>query len=256
MISFEHYQKFESYIPIDLSRFENQLIAFLIIYGFIILRYLLMVFPIYVYFWLKQKSSVWRLHQGFSQKQIYIEIKYSFIASSIFASAGVLLGWLWQNSYTQIYVEFEKFGYIYLVFSFLLLSLIHEFYFYFTHRWMHHKSVFKHVHFVHHLSKNTSPWASFSFHPLEALILSLFLPIACLIMPLHPLVVIAYMIFMTLTAISNHLGVEVWKNSKILKYFISGTHHSIHHNNFNFNFGLYYCFIDKLFKTDFPKRVK
>lgn len=224
--------------------------AFGVIYAFILIRYFLMVAPFYFYFWSsKRKPSALYIHQGFDRKQIFTEIKFSIISSLIFAAAGVLLGWLWQNNFTLIYLKLETQNIPYIIFSFLALTLIHEVYFYLTHRWMHRKSVFRHVHYVHHLSKNTSPWASFSFHPLEALILALFLPFVVLVLPLHPLVLIAYMVFMTVTAISNHLGVELFKNTRILDYFISGSHHASHHYHYNSNFGLYYCFMDNLFKT-------
>ncbi len=257
MFSLDHYQKIDSYLPINLSTASGFAMAFLVIYGFIVIRYIVAVAPFYFYFWPQRNLKSGYLHNGaFAKNQISTEIKYSFISSLIFAFAGVLIGWLWQNEWTLIYIDLKALGLIYLPISFLLLSLSHEVYFYFTHRWMHHKKIFKHIHYIHHLSKNTSPWASFSFHPFEAIVLAAYLPLAVLVIPLHPLVIIFYMVFMTLTAISNHLGVEIIRQPKLLKYFISGTHHAAHHQNYNVNFGLYYCFIDRLCKTEDLKRIK
>lgn len=252
MTSLDHYEKIESYLPLDLFNVQGIALAFLVVYLFIVARYFISVLPFYIFFWKsKRKSSLSYLHDGhFSRNQIKTEIIYSLVSSFIFALGGVVLALLWQADKTQIYLKLNHYGYPYLLISFLLLSIIHEIYFYITHRWMHLKSVFKHVHHIHHLSKNTSPWASFSFHPYEAIILAAFLPLIVIVLPLHPLVLIAYMTFMTLSAISNHLGVELWKNQLITNHFISGGHHAIHHKRFDKNFGLYYCFMDRLFKTE------
>ncbi|NQZ17779.1 MAG: sterol desaturase family protein, partial [Bdellovibrionales bacterium] len=71
-----------------------------------------------------------------------------------------------------------------------------------------------------------------------------------LFIPIHPVVIISYLTFMTLTAISNHLGVELFKWPLLQRHFISGTHHALHHKRFNGNYGLYYCFMDRLGKTE------
>ncbi|WP_172797988.1 sterol desaturase family protein [Bdellovibrio bacteriovorus] len=185
-----------------------------------------------------------------------MEIKYSIFSSVLFALAGVFMAFLWQKGFTRIYLNFDRYGYAYLLGSIIIVAVIHEFYFYWTHRWMHQPAVFKRVHLVHHLSRDTSPWASFSFHPLEAVILAAFLPLIVILLPLHPVVIIAYMVFMTISAISNHLGVEMLKNRWVLQHFISGTHHSAHHKRMNANYGLYFCFMDRLFRTEHVTREK
>ena len=50
------------------------------------------------------------------------------------------------------------------------MILLHDTYFYWAHRAMHHPKIYRHVHLVHHLSQNPSPWAAFAFHPFEAVI--------------------------------------------------------------------------------------
>jgi lathosterol oxidase len=54
--------------------------------------------------------------------------------------------------------------------SLALMLLLHDAWFYWTHRLMHHPKIFRHVHLVHHRSINPSPWAAYSFHPIEAVI--------------------------------------------------------------------------------------
>lgn len=252
MFTLSHYEKFESYIPTAIASASHFALATMVVFLFIIIRYFILVTPFYTYFWKRQSSkNKPKLHDlKITQQQVQTEISYSILSSFVFAISGVLIAYLWQNGFTLLYLKIDQYGLIYLFLSFVLLTLFHEIYFYSTHRLMHHKSIFKYVHAIHHISKKTTPWASFSFHPTEAVIQALFLPLVILFLPLHPLVVIAYMIFMTLTAISNHLGFELIKSKMIKKYFISGSHHSLHHLEFTTNYGLYYCFMDQLFKTE------
>ncbi|MCO4756077.1 MAG: sterol desaturase family protein [Bacteriovoracaceae bacterium] len=161
-----------------------------------------------------------------------------------------MIGILWQLGLSKIYLNFNMLSIYYLPLSFLIYALAHEFYFYFTHVWMHRPRVYRNVHAVHHQSIKTTPFASFSFHPLEALVHAAFLPIMVMLIPIHPVVIIGYLIFMTVTAISNHLGVEVITSSHIKKHFISGEHHAKHHRLMKYNFGLYFTFMDRLMGTE------
>lgn len=248
-----HFEKFESYIPVDLLSVQSFVIATLVVFLFVTLRYFLFVLMFYYPFWLKKsvQSSFLSLHdQKVKDKQISFEIKYSILASFIFAVSGYLMGVFWQFGWSQIYLPFDQYGYWYLPVSFFIYSLVHEFYFYWTHVWMHQPRIYKYVHAIHHHSVKTSPWASFSFHPLECLIHALFLPLLVLVVPIHPTVLILYLTFMTLTAISNHLGVELLKSKFLKRHFISGTHHALHHKRFRYNFGLYYTFLDRWMGTE------
>lgn len=252
-----HFETYESYMPVNLSEPGSFFVAILVVFGFILARYFLLVGIFHFSFWrsIAKEQTISISHKvlhdhGLRPRQMAYEIKWSMVSSAIFAFFGVVMGLLWQQGYTQIYLEFDKFGHAYLLVSLILISLVHEIYFYFTHVWMHWPSVFKRVHFVHHYSKKTSPWASFSFHPLEAVIQAVFLPLIVLIIPVHPVMLIVYLTFMTVTAISNHLGSELIRNQTIKNLFISGTHHHAHHDRFSRNFGLYYTWPDKLFGTE------
>lgn len=253
MSSINHFEKIESYIPIDLLSVKGFMLANLVMMGFILFRYFIMVYPFYFFFWQKGNSSsrLEFLHdQVVKPDQVRNEIKWSLSSSIIFAFSGYLIGVVWQQGWSKIYLQFDAYPLWYLPISFIIYSLIHEVYFYWTHVWMHSPKIYRRVHAIHHYSVKTSPWASFSFHPYEAVIHAMFLPILVCIVPIHPIVILLYLTFMTLTAISNHLGVEILFPKVFRKYFISGTHHAIHHKTFRFNYGLYYCFMDQLMGTE------
>lgn len=203
----------------------------------------------------KMENRFIKLHDlSVSKEQYEHEIRWSLISTFIFAFSGVLIGVLWQQGLTEIYLEFNAYPIWYLPISFIIYSLFHEIYFYLTHIWMHQPRWYKSVHHIHHLSHKVSPWASFSFHPWECIVHAMFFPVMILFIPIHPLVIISYFTFMTLTAVSNHSGVELFKSELIKKYFISGGHHYLHHKFYKGNYGLFFTFIDKVFKTEISEQ--
>lgn len=250
-----HFEKFESYIPIDLLSFPNFLLAVGVVYFFIAFRYFAIVGAFYVLVWKKRMFGLRQIYRQLpGPQQIKTEIKWSLLTSVIFAVAGVLIGVLWQLGWTRFYLRFDEYPLWWMPVSMLALALVHEVYFYFTHRLMHHPLVYRRAHHIHHLSLRPSPWASFSFHPIESVLESLILPLLILFIPVHPVVFLSYLTLMTISAIINHLGFEVLPKKSGHHWFwgqwISGTHHGQHHKHFNCNFGLYFTFMDRLFKTE------
>lgn len=251
-MNLNHFEKFTSYIPegFDILTFKGFLICNLVLSGFIIFRYFLMVFP----FYLLRISKSTLPH--FRPQQIRMEIMYSMISTIFFSLSGYFTAVFWDLNLSKIYLKFNDYSYGYLFLSFIIYALVHEFYFYFTHIWMHKPQVFKKIHHIHHLSNPTSPWASFSFHPYECVIHALFLPLMVLIVPIHPVVLISYLSFMTITAIINHLGYEILPFKTLNSHFISSTHHGFHHKYLKGNYGLYFCFMDRWMNTEIKPQNK
>ena len=118
---------------------------------------------------------------------------------------------------------------------------------------MHWKPVYRYVHKVHHQSTNPTPWAAFSFHPFEAIIEALVIPITFLVMPIHPIVIIGFATFSNVINVLGHLGYEYFP-----KGFTQGkfwwvntpTHHNMHHERFNYNYGFYFNFWDRIMGTN------
>lgn len=59
--------------------------------------------------------------------------------------------------YTTYYADWREYGSVYFVLAFVLMVIIHDAYFYWTHRLIHQPKLFKLVHLVHHKSTNPSP---------------------------------------------------------------------------------------------------
>lgn len=256
-----HFETFSSYIPIDLGQPLHFLMACGLIYAIVVFRYFLIVAPFQFVFykwrpqWTRRRQIYPQLPSG---KEQWFEIKWSIVTSLIFAVSGAVLGLIWQKGWTQIYLKFDQYGWLYFfVISPLLLLLLHETYFYWTHRWLHHPWFYRKYHGVHHASLRPSGWASFSFHPVESLINAAAIPLIVLILPVHPVLLLVHLTLMTLTAVTNHLGFEVLPSGSarhwLGRWLISGVHHTEHHRYFRYNFGLFFTFWDVWMKTEHVK---
>ena len=144
-------------------------------------------------------------------------------------------------------------GIIYLFTSFWGVILLQDACYYFFHRGFHHPAVYSWLHRGHHRSKNPTPWTSFALDFPEALIQGLFMVVVVFVIPLHIYVLMLLLITMTVWALVNHLGFELFpgfSDRPIGKWFISSDHHSLHHRQHTRHYGLYFTFWDRLLGTN------
>ncbi|MBS1508507.1 MAG: DUF2147 domain-containing protein [Bacteroidetes bacterium] len=230
------------------------------IYLFDLLRYFIPASLAFVIFWVIAKNGLRHLfiQRDFPKsRQLWKEFGYSMSTVVIFSLVGFGIYSAEHAGITRIYYRFTDYGVAYLVFSFIVTLIFHDFYFYWTHRLMHHKKIFKYVHRVHHESTNPSPWAAYSFHPWEALVQAMVLPIMVFVMPLHPLAIFLFLTYMIVRNVIGHLGFEIlpkgFTKNKWINWNTAITHHNMHHEHFHSNYGLYFTWWDKWMKTEHKK---
>ena len=221
------------------------------------LRYFIPASAAFLIFWVFLRKT---LEHRFIQSKwpktskLWFELKYSISTVLIFAIIGTGVHLLSQKGYFLLYRDINQYSSLYLVISLILLVLFHDTYFYWTHRWMHHQKIFKYVHLVHHKSTNPSPWAAYSFHPIEAVVQALVFPIAISFIPAHTSIIFTFLIYMILRNVLGHLGFELFPKKfirlKWLNWNTTTTHHNMHHELFNTNYGLYFTWWDKWCKTE------
>ncbi|MEX0741608.1 MAG: sterol desaturase family protein, partial [Phycisphaeraceae bacterium] len=116
--------------------------------------------------------------------------------------------------------------------------------------------LFRVVHRVHHLSHNPTPWASFSFHPLEAASHAIMFPLVAVVLPMHVSVVGIWLLYMTVMNVGGHLGFEIlprgFARHRLLGWHNTSVHHDMHHHRVHCNFGLYFNVWDRLMGTNHP----
>jgi Delta7-sterol 5-desaturase len=223
-----------------------------------LLRYVLgagLVFLV-LWKWLGKRLAHRRIANHYPPaRQLRREFIYSMSTVLIFAAVGFAVYVLALNGCLTIYTDVDQFGWPYAIGSTLLLIVLHDAYFYWTHRLLHHPWLFRHVHAVHHRSRNPSPWAAYSFHPLEALIQAAYLPVALSLLPAHVTVLLVVMVHMMLRNALGHSGFEIYPRNGMRnmpwRWLTSTTHHQLHHERMEANFGLYFPWWDRWLGTEY-----
>ncbi len=239
-------------------------VTFAILFLIVLLRYLFFAGGMYWLCWVKNRER-WqyrRIQPKFPPvSMLWSEFRWSLFTVVIFAVSGALALEAWERGHTRVYLDIAEYGWPYFFLSVALLALTHETYFYWTHRWLHHPRLFKRFHGVHHDSVNPSPWASFSFHPVEAVIQAVILPVMVLLIPAHPAAILILLTLMTVLGVINHTGYEFYPKNfathPVWRYVISATHHQMHHEKFKGNYGLYFTLWDRWLGTEdlgYPRR--
>jgi lathosterol oxidase len=159
------------------------------------------------------------------------------------------------RQYTQFYVYPGRYDAhtLYFWLAFPVMYILHDAYFYFTHRLMHHPKLFKWFHLLHHKSTNPSPFAAFAFHPLEAIVEAGIFVLLLFIMPLCKWHLFAFFLFQMVYNVYGHLGWEVYpkgfNKTWIGRWVNTSVTHNQHHHYFKGNYGLYFLWWDRLFGT-------
>ncbi len=190
-----------------------------------------------------------------SRKDIRREIGYSLLTTGVYASVALFTIEALERGWMQTYAAVADYGWMYTLLSLPVLLVLHDAYFYWVHRAMHHPQLFRWMHRVHHLSRTPTPWAAYSFAPGEALMMALFMPMAMASMPLHGVVVFLFLSIMILRNAMGHSGIEFhhqrWVDTP-LDRLTTTTHHDMHHQKFNGNYGLYFTWWDRWMGTELP----
>jgi Delta7-sterol 5-desaturase len=183
------------------------------------------------------------------------EIRDSMITVVIFGVVGVLTILAAQRGWTQMYFRVSAHGWGWWWASIGLTILLHDAWFYWTHRLMHHPKLFRLFHRTHHLSTNPTPWAAFAFSPGEAVVQAAIFPLAISIMPMHPLAFGVFMLWQMLFNVIGHTGYEYNHRRFLDSWFLrtvinTPTAHAMHHEKIRGNYGLYFNFWDRLMRTN------
>lgn len=192
-----------------------------------------------------------------SRQQVVREILHSLRSLAIFGLVAVAIVVAAIEGWTRIYVDDPRYGWKWFVASIALMIFIHDAYFYWTHRLMHHPRLFRRMHHTHHLSTSPTPWAAYAFSPSEAFVQAGIGPLILFTIPAHPAAFGLFMVWQIAFNVLGHCGHELFP-----RWFLKSpagvvlnttTHHDLHHEKFRANFGLYFNWWDRLMGTNHPE---
>jgi sterol desaturase/sphingolipid hydroxylase (fatty acid hydroxylase superfamily) len=157
---------------------------------------------------------------------------------------------------TRLYWRVDDYGWGWFVASIGAMILLHDTYFYWTHRLMHHPRLYRLIHHTHHRSISTTPWAAYAFSPAEALLQAGIGPLIVFSIPVHPAAFALFMGWQIAFNVAGHCGYEFMPRSFLRSpvgvFLNSVTHHALHHEKFRANFSLYFNVWDRLMGTNHP----
>ena len=189
------------------------------------------------------------------RRQIENEIRWSLKSCIVFSVMSVIVYYCAVKGWSAVYLNVADHGWPYLFASIFMMLILHDIYFYVTHLLSHRVGwVFRKFHRIHHQSGNPTPFADIMFHPVDAVLHVGFIPLFLFTLPLHPL---AIGFFVTLVLVVNalgHIGFEMFprffNHPLLVRWVNRASLHNLHHSHVHYNFGLYFRFLDKLFKTE------
>lgn len=224
-------------------------------------RYFLITFLVFFIFYkhFKKhfKKSKIQLKEA-QRKDFFNEVKHSAISLLVFALLGAIVLSEPTKHFTRFYTE-NKYPEWWTGVAVFIALIIHDTYFYWMHRTVHHQKIFRFVHLVHHKSTNPSPFTAYSFHVLEAILEAMILPIVLFLIPMNIKAVVLFTLIGFFINIYGHLGFEImpkwFRKSFLFGIVNTSVYHNMHHSKFKGNYGLYFRFWDRLMKTENPDYI-
>ena len=188
-------------------------------------------------------------------RQIRREIGWSLASALIYGVPAGIVAWGWHTQgWTRIYTDVHAYPLWWWPLSILACLLIHDGWFYWTHRAMHAPRPFRIAHAVHHASRAPTAWAAMAFHPWEAITGAIVIPLLVFLLPIHVAALGVVLTIMTVMGITNHMGWELFPRAIVAgpagRWLITASHHQRHHQDYGCNYGLYFRFWDRFCGTD------
>ena len=190
-------------------------------------------------------------------RELLREMGLSASTSVIYGIVGLLTLICVRHHWTHFYSRIGRYGIGWFSLSIIVTIFLHDAYFYWTHRLMHHPRLFRLMHRSHHRSTNPTPWAAYSFDPLEAFVQAGIFPLVVFLYPIHPAAFSIFMLWQIAFNVIGHSGYELYPGwflkSGLGKFFNTTTNHIMHHQHIRMNYGLYFNFWDRLMGTNHPQ---
>jgi len=157
--------------------------------------------------------------------------------------------WLFANNYLGFVNLTEPLVFwTWFVFLLILAPFVHAVHFYFGHRLLHVKFLYKHFHSLHHHNVQVGPWSGLSMHPVEHIIYFSTVVVQWLL-ALHPVNALYQLHLATFLPAPGHCGFEKMNVCKGVDLAAGSHFHYQHHKYFECNYGGSLMPLDQWFGT-------
>lgn len=190
--------------------------------------------------WPARNSSVFLFRD-----QVYDNVFWTCVVGGGFWTAYEAFGyWLYANHHIP-YLDWNKHPVLF-VLGMFLIPFWREFHFYWIHRLIHWKPLYRWVHYLHHKNINPIPWSGMAMHPVETFLYFSVVAIHWII-PSHPF---HFLFNLQHTALSPACGHHGFEGPVLEEKWPTGSYfHYLHHRYFECNYGESTLPLDKWFGT-------
>ncbi|WP_223145910.1 sterol desaturase family protein [Iodobacter fluviatilis] len=134
----------------------------------------------------------------------------------------------------------------------ITLIIWNEIHFYINHRLLHTPWL-KRFHLPHHRSIITTPWSTYSFHPVEAIMLGNVIMLPMLVHDFSIYSLAAVPIFSIVFNNIGHSNYDFLPDADHDRWWLNGARrHHLHHACYQGNYGFMFPFMDRLLGTTLP----
>ncbi|PTS89424.1 sterol desaturase [Caulobacter sp. HMWF009] len=192
--------------------------------------------------------------------QLVIEFLCSIRSVMIFSTIGLVSFALFRAGWMPGPYIARGLGPVWFWTSLVLMVIGHDAWFYWTHRLIHDRRLFRRFHRRHHRSNNPSPFTAYSFDLGEAALNALFVPLWMMLIPTQWPVVGLFVLHQIARNTLGHSGYELFPargdGRPLLPWLTTVTHHDLHHAQAGYNYGLYFTWWDHWMGTEHPQYLE
>ncbi|OYY67702.1 sterol desaturase family protein [Sphingomonas sp. 28-63-12] len=183
------------------------------------------------------------------------EVAASLLTIFIYLLVAIPIDWSEHNGLLVYGGDTHPLAYSLMMFGLIVLG--HDAYFYWTHRAMHTRLLFRTFHLHHHRSTTPTPWTAYSFAAPEAVVNALFFPLWLIFVPTPGIVTFSFLTVQIIRNVIAHAGLELhprwWLSTPLTSWISATTHHDLHHSgSFGHNYGFWFTFWDRMMGTEHP----
>ncbi|EAN80799.1 putative lathosterol oxidase [Trypanosoma cruzi] len=241
-------------IPVDRNALSHQLFVFWLILttGGIFLYLLCASISTFIFFVVFEETYFPHTMDKKNQKhelrrQMLHEIFIAVLSIPFMAILMAPSSTLAHRGYSKIYYNVSDYGWPYLFLSILMFFIFTDFMVYWFHRGLHHPTLYRYLHKLHHTYKYTTPFSSHAFNPCDGFGQGSPYYAFIFLFPMHNYLFVILFFAVNLWTISIHDQVDFGG------HFVNTTgHHTIHHVLFNYDYGQYFTVWDRIGGTYKP----
>lgn len=197
----------------------------------------------------RAEAGRWKIQPGrwLTPEQFRFALQLSALNLTLGSLIGGTLTWhIARGGWSTIYLDLERHGLVWTIVQGPLVFFFIDAGLYYSHRLLHHRRLFRHIHRWHHRFVAPMIFTTTAMHPIEFLIFATVLFAPAFFLPLHAGIYIAVILYTYLIGMIDHSGIRL---GVPLPFHASNTFHDEHHTAFHCNYGHHTALWDRLHGT-------